>query len=454
MWPFTKKVKPDVQKQALVSVGDRGWTRIFDWTSGAYQSHYPLDREDSVATYPTVYACISRIGSDIGKLPPTIQGIDRASGVWETLSRPRFMEVLTSPNTYQTHIEFKENWIHSKLLHGNTYVLKLRDSTGQVTGLTILDPELVTPLVSEMGEVFYRLSPDNLSRISVETEVVPQSEVIHDRCNSLFHPLVGLSPIVANGIAAKQGMAIQKDSRSFFENGAKISGILTAPGPIDPDNAKRVKEYWESKFKGESSGSIAIVGDGLKYQAMRMNSVDAAVIQQLGWSDEKICSTFHVPPHMVGVGSLPTHDNIEALTQAYYSNCLQIHIEKIELLLARGLGIPDNNRIELDLERLFRTDAGRRIDQLSKGVNGAIMKPNEARKSLNLPPIEGGDTVYLQQQNYSLEALAKRDADEPFSTPAPVVPEGPDEDDVQGVVEEFRMMLLKYDAAQMTQGML
>lgn len=45
-----------------------------------------------------------------------------------------------------------------------------------------------------------------------------------------------------------------------------------------------------------------------------------------------------------------------------------------------------------------------------------ILTPNEARKSENLPPVEGGDSLFLQQQNFSLAALAKRDASEdPFA---------------------------------------
>jgi hypothetical protein len=57
------------------------------------------------------------------------------------------------------------------------------------------------------------------------------------------------------------------------------------------------------------------------------------------------------------------------------------------------------------------------------------LSPNEGRQKLNLPPVKGGDNPFLQQQNYSLEALAKRDAkDDPFATskpPAPVSPTTP-----------------------------
>ncbi len=46
------------------------------------------------------------------------------------------------------------------------------------------------------------------------------------------------------------------------------------------------------------------------------------------------------------------------------------------------------------------------------------MAPNEARRREDLPPVDGGDTPYLQVQNYSLAALANRDAREAVM-PAP-----------------------------------
>jgi phage portal protein BeeE len=51
---------------------------------------------------------------------------------------------------------------------------------------------------------------------------------------------------------------------------------------------------------------------------------------------------------------------------------------------------------------------------------------------MNLKPVEGGDTPYLQQQNYSLAALNKRDqGEDPFSTarPAAATPSPPPAND-------------------------
>jgi hypothetical protein len=51
------------------------------------------------------------------------------------------------------------------------------------------------------------------------------------------------------------------------------------------------------------------------------------------------------------------------------------------------------------------------------------MSPNEGRAKFDLKPVTGGESPYLQQQNYSLEALAKRDAQaDPFAPNTPPAP--------------------------------
>ncbi len=75
-------------------------------------------------------------------------------------------------------------------------VLKIRNSRGQIKELRILDWSRVEPLVADDGEVFYRITPDRNCGIT-EAVTVPAREVIHDRFNCFFHPLVGLPPVYA-----------------------------------------------------------------------------------------------------------------------------------------------------------------------------------------------------------------------------------------------------------------
>lgn len=399
-----------------------GWQTIYESHPGGWQQDVKV-RQDTVLAFPAVFSCQTLIASDIAKLRLRLVAVD-GDGVWSETKNPAYSPVLKKPNHFQNRIQFYESWVLSKLQRGNTYTLKQRDRRGVVTKLYVLNPDLVTPLVADDGSVFYQLQTDQLSGLG-ECVIVPAREIIHDRFNCFFHPLVGLSPIYANGIAAMQGNAIQNASTKLFQNGARPGGILTAPGAIGDDTAARMKEHWDNNFTGANAGKVAVLGDGLKYEAMTMKAVDAQLVDQLKWTAEVVCSTYHVPPYKIGLGQMPTANNVQALNVEYYSQALQILIESIELCLDEGLGM-DGETIgtEFDLEGLLRMDSATQMDVLEKSKGKLTV--NEQRRMLSRPPVKGGDTVYLQEQDHSLEWLARRDA-QPFEqAPAPTPTETED----------------------------
>lgn len=413
-----------IAKSILQTVDVRGswWSLVREPFAGAWQQNSAVNL-DTVLAYNAVFACITLIAADIGKLPYRLERV-LANGIKKKITDPRYSPVLKRPNRAQNHIQFKEWWVISKLVRGNTYVLKQRGPDGYVERLYVLDPQRVVVLVAPDGAIYYQLNTDNLSGLESASVTVPASEIIHDRINCLFHPLVGVSPLYACALAASQGLKIQKDTEKFYANGANPSGVLTAPGAISDATAARLKVHWDVEYTGEKSGRVAVLGDGLKFEPMRMSSVDAQMIETLKWTAEVVCSTYHVPGYKVNVGSLPTYTNIEALTQDYYTQCLQSPIEQMELCLSEGLELPDDYLIELDLDVLFRMDSATLIKMLADGIAGAIYSSNEARAKINLPPLKGGSSVYMQQQYYSLEALAQRDAQNPLAAP-PAPPAAP-----------------------------
>lgn len=408
-------------KANLSPPDNRGWYRILESFTGAWQRNVEVDHNSVLATH-SVFSCMTLIASDIAKL--RVKLVEYGEGVWTEVERKSpIAVVLRKPNHFQTRIQFWESWILSKLSRGNTYVLKRRDRRGVVIALYVLDPNRTKPMIAPDGAVYYQLSTDNISGIEEDQVMVPASEIIHDRFNCLFHPLVGLTPIFACGLAATQGLKIQENSASFFANASKPGGLLIAPGRIDPENAARLKETWETNYTGKNGGKIAVLGDGMKFEALTISPVDAQMVEQMKWSAEVVCSTFHVPPYKIGVGDMPSYNNVQALNVEYYSQCLQVLIEAAEVLLDEGLGTKEGVGTEFDLDNLLRMDGVTQMEVLDKGKN--LMTPNEGRRKLDLKPKPGGDSVYRQQQDYSIEALAKRDAkDDPFAkgdsvTPAP-----------------------------------
>src|SRR5690554_5094134 len=337
----------------------------------------------------------------------------KKNGIWETAYDGVHL-LLKKPNHYQNGVQFRSWWMTSKLEFGNTYVLKQRDSFGKIEALYILDPRKVEPLLTPNGEIYYKLKVDNLTGVGDEV-VVPAYEIIHDRYQPQDHPLIGVSPIFGAALSGALGKQIQNDSYHFFKNGSNVSGILTAPGPISQATRERLEQKWNENFTGKNAGRTAVVGDGLKFEAMRAKGIDSQLVEQLKISAEIVASCFHVPPFKISMAKPPEKPHEANLI--YYGDCLQVLIEEMEACLDAGLELSEGKKIELDTDDLLRMNKSAVIEMLSNSVKGSITTPNEARKEINLKPLIGGDTVYMQQQNFSLEALAKRDSKEnPFDS--------------------------------------
>lgn len=397
--------------QRSKSRAGKGWQNAIDFR-GAWHLGSKLSQDDENRFY-SVFTCVSKISQDISKLSLLTKVFD--NNVWLN-KRVKDFDFLSKPNHYQTTHQFFERWMLSKLLYGNTYVLKQRDVYGQVKHLYVLQPENVQVLVSQNGDVFYRISYDKLNGINEASIVLPASEIIHDRFNCLHHPLIGLSPIVACSVAIDNGLAIQKNSSVFFNNQARPAGILTAPEFISEEAAKEIKKRWMAAYSGDNYGHTAVLGNGLTYQPITITATDSQLIEQLQMSASIVCSVFKVPPFLIGLSTLPQGMKIEDINEIYYSGCLQSLIEAIENHLTYEIVNNENVIVEFDLDSLIRMNSTALMSMLKTGVSSALLTPNEGRQRLGLAPVHGGDTPYLQQQNYSLTALAKRDANKkPFS---------------------------------------
>ncbi len=389
------------KKDFLSTVSDNRsggwWPLVRESFPGAWQQNIVLDRTTAL-TYYAIFGCITLIASDISKLRLRLLQ-DSGGDVWLPATNSAYSPVIRRPNKTQNRIQFWENWLLSKLIHGNTYVLKDRYNHGPVSDLWILDPNRVKPLIAENGDIYYSLQADNF--VGLEGPIiVPSAEIIHDRWNCLFHPLCGISPLYASHLAATHGINIQKNSINFFSNNSAPGGILTAPGFIPKTEAEEMKARWEANFGGNNIGRIAVLGNGLTFDKVSITAVDAQLVDQARWTAEVICAVFHVPPYKIGLGVMPSYNNVQALNVEYFTQCLQVLIESAELCFDEGLEMSVGYDTKFDTDGLLRMDTPTQADVVSKLVHGGVYMPNDARAKFNLAKAAGGDHVYLQQQNY------------------------------------------------------
>src|SRR5262245_24377363 len=298
------------QLPPLRPISDSGWgwwPIIRESFTGAWQQNVEIQASTALAYY-AVYACERLIATDCAKLCWRLVEQD-ANGVWTETSSPAFSPLLRRPNHYQTFGKLIEQWILSKLNRGNAYVLKERDGRQVVIALSVLDPTRVTPLVAPDGSVYYQLKRDDLSGLRNESVTLPASEIIHDTMICPWHPLVGVGPLYAAGMPAREGLAIQGQATTFFENRQNPNGILTAPVGISLEQANELKARW----KAMASGDIAVLAGELKYQPLSHTAVESQLIEQEQMTAEQVCACYGVPPYLIDVGDPTPYANFEPL---------------------------------------------------------------------------------------------------------------------------------------------
>jgi HK97 family phage portal protein len=434
---------------------------ILESYTGAWQHNVVAAPTSTLLSFSPVYACVTGIANDIGKIRIKLSRVE--DGIWTEITENQpWLPLLRDPNHYQDLIQFLNSWMLSKLMYGNTYVLKQRDKRKVVQSLYVLHPGCVKPLVSDDGGVYYELTRDDLSGIHESTLAalterygriaIPASEIIHDRFNTLWHPLVGVSPLYACGNSATLGTTIINNSTKFFTNASRPSGHLTAPGAISDETAGRLKANFESSFGGDNIGKLLVTGDGLTYEAFDpFDAQKSQTKEQIDAAVEDVSRAFRYPIWKL-TGSTPPYTKPDQAETLYFSSCLQPHVTAIESCLRTGLELPLGINVEFDLDELMRMDTQALYE--SNNAAKGWMTPDEQRYRANLPALsKGGDTVYLQHQDYPIEVIADR-KDLSTATAQPAVPQvapeparaietqSPDELSLDKLAEELEMMLV------------
>jgi len=374
--------------------------------SGAWQMNRECTSQTALA-FSGVYACVSTIADDVAKIPMTCKQVDDheigldAPDHW----LPRLFR---NPNPFQTRYQFVQQYVTCKLLTGNVYVVFKYDDRRVPTSMYLLDPRGVWPYITERGEVFYSLAQTRangnaLAQVppsDVQGQyMIPAAEMLHDRQMCAFHPLLGVSPLFAAGTSAATGWAIVNNSKAFFSNMSRASGVLTAPGKVSKETAERLSTKWRENFSQGNIGSVAVLGDGLKWDPLAMNAADAQLIDQLRWTIEDIARVFRVPLFMLGDLTKVTYRNSEQLARLYYQSTLQPQLESIELVFDKFFGFSRRTYSEFDVDAaLFRTEIDTRFQAYQIALNSGVFSINEARAREGMEPVKGGEEPRVQMQ--------------------------------------------------------
>ncbi len=360
------------------------------------------------------WACVQLIAGTIASLPLMVYRTD-ASGIRRVAKdHPLYYVLHDSPNFDQTAVEFWEIMAASIELYGNAFAVLERRSSGVVTALTPVRPDLVKVRRLTDGDLEYSWS--EAGRTVTKRGV----DMLHIR-GPLGDALSGASTLSICRSVFDDALSSESAAGAMFRNGVNPSGILSTPASVrlSPDQRKDLEKNLVEKYQGSlRSGRPMVLDNGLTWQQLAINPHDAEMLESRKFSGEQICRIFGVPPAMVGFGDKASNwgTGKEVDVLGFQKFTLRKRLKRIEQALLKQL-VPLGERraqgitIEFNLEGLLRGDTDSRYAAYERAIRMGIMTRNEARALENQPPIEGGDVVTVQMQDIPLANAINGDRD-------------------------------------------
>ena len=374
---------------------------------------------------PAVYACVMANARALSQCYAQHRRIDK-QGKHQIVKSSDAATMMRRPNIYETWPQFITNMVAEMQFEGESFALAIRDDRGRVIGLHKCPRHSTAPYVAEDGTVFYSVGA-NPMRPQEQEYMVPSRDVLHLRQYAPRHPLIGESPIKAAAMAAGVNVSLSRSQAAFFHRMSRPSGVLSTDVVLNKEQLGVLREAWREQSQGLNQGGIPILGGGMKFHQMSITAQDAQLIEAQKMSINDLARVFGVPLPVIGELENSTLNNVEQLVSLWLSVSLGALLENIERSFDQLFNFNINNYIHLDTQALLRTDMESRVNSLAKGVQGAILTPNEARAKEGLHPIESGDDLYAQVQMQPLGTPLNPEpkAEEPKPpTPAEEIDEG------------------------------
>jgi HK97 family phage portal protein len=131
-----------------------------------------------------------------------------------------------------------------------------------------------------------------------------QDEVYQIKNFNPYDRFHGVGPTSAGKLSINYSYAASLFNTSTLDNAAELGLILTTPSGVKKEEADFLRENFDARHRGAAKAkrtAILTGGMDVKTVALKMTDMQLAEISEM--KDKRICSTFGVPPEIVGLGT-------------------------------------------------------------------------------------------------------------------------------------------------------
>lgn len=198
------------------------------------------------------------------------------------------------------------------------------------------------------------------------------------------------------------GLAISKYGRQFFEKGASPKHVFETDKEMGQTQIDEFRDVYDSRYSGPvNAGRPMILTEGLKMREMNMKAVDAQLLETLKYSVIDIARAAGVPPVLIGAQETTTSwgSGVTEIKQGFVTFRLEPKATQWEQEFNRKLLYSADEFLEYQFAGFLRGNPKEENEALRQAIGGSNgpgwMTINEVRRTKNLPPVDGGDVLYM-----------------------------------------------------------
>lgn len=386
--------------------------RLLNTRSVSYQSIFSMGGDltnesqsgvtvngDTAYEVVAFFSAISLISDTISTLP--VDAFKRVDGERRPYRpKPVWVDQPDVDTTRQAHYG---SVVASLLVFGNSYTRVFRDKRGEVVNLVALDPTKMEVKRSGVGRKIFIYAD--------ETKVLTSDDVIHLIDLATPGALCGLSRIDKLKDALGLSTALQSYASRFFAQGATTQGIIEYPGELTPEEAKDLRDGFDSRHKGfRKAHKTGILSGGAKYVSTSVANDQAQFLDSRRFAVEETARMFNIPLHMLGIPDTASYASVEQNNLQFISHTLRPILEKIEWGYSKLL--PDGAFIKFNFSALLRGDLASRYQAYSTAIQAGFKSINDIKKLEDEASVDGGDVYRVPLANVNLSAadLSEKEA--------------------------------------------
>lgn len=403
--------------------GEGGWTvqlsggddsNCKDTVVNANVKKRNIDKETALSL-SAAYSCIDRISAMIAMVPfRVVRDVD--GQIEDVEDHPANAVLKVSPNDWMTPFSMRRQ-LMVDALNGNGYLWIKRNSvSGEIHEIEYCD-EKNTRLENPSGQRWVYAYSDEYGK----QHLIYPEDMIHVRALG-NKGRMGLSPIQLHASSIRMGLDMQSYGESFFNGGAKPSGVIGVKGTLDQKGWDKLIDIWRRNAASVSDGNrknnVFFMPADVTYNPISISPIDAALIQSMKLTRSEIGGIYNVPGYMIGDMDKAYSGNVTTMMVGFVKNTLQPWVTNIEQEVSKKIlseeDLLSGIRVMMDMNELMRGTPEEVLKMANDAVKGGLITRNEGRVKIGEKRITDDPTmdvclVNVSQSNFADSSAAKGD---------------------------------------------